>query len=278
MFRGAGNCVYPIVSEFVRETSENHAMAPACLMAYNVTMNADRQKKAAIREEKRSPAKKTALRPYDLICFDVDGTLIRHPSDKIIWEILNLRFTGNDRVNVERFEMYKRGEITYPDWVRLDVGGWIEAGATRGQIVEAVREFELYDGAIDTVRALKARGLHLAVISGTIDIVIETLFPGHPFDDVFTNKIVFDGEGRLTGWEATPYDLHGKAIALRDLATRHRVRLERTAFVGDGENDVSLVGVAGFVVAFNPRCQELERRADLVMKGRNMNELLDVLS
>jgi len=214
---------------------------------------------------------------YDLICFDVDGTLIRHPSDKVIWEILNLRFTGDDSVNQERYRMYLAGEIDYAEWVRLDVGGWIEAGATRDRVVDAVREFEVYEGALETVHALKDRGLHLAVISGTIDVVIDTLFPDHPFDDVFTNKILFDGDGRVCGWEATPYDLHGKPVALRDLAARHGVPLERTAFVGDGENDVPLVGVAGYMVAFNPRSAELERGADYVMKDRNMIELLDVL-
>jgi len=214
---------------------------------------------------------------YDLICFDVDGTLIKHPSDKVIWEILNIRFIGDDSVNQQRYRMYLEGEISYADWVRLDVGGWIEAGATRGQVVDAVREFQVYEGALETVRALKQHGIHLAVISGTIDVVIDTLFPDHPFDDVFTNRILFDGDDRVAGWEATPYDLHGKPVALRDLADRHGVPLERTAFVGDGENDVPVVGVAGYVVAFNPRSPELERRADRVMKGRNMLELLDIL-
>jgi len=216
-------------------------------------------------------------RKYDLVCFDVDGTLIRHPSDKVIWEILNLRFIGDDSVNRERYQMYLDGEIDYAEWVRLDVGGWIEAGATRDRVVDAVREFEVYEGAMETVHALKERGVHTAVISGTINVVIDTLFPDHPFDDVFANKILFDGDGRVSGWEATPYDLHGKPVALRDLAARHGVPLARTAFVGDGENDVPLAGVVGFLVAFNPRSPELERRADCVMNDRNMLDLLDVL-
>lgn len=214
---------------------------------------------------------------YDLVCFDVDGTLIRHPSDKVIWEILNIRFTGDDSVNRKRYQMYLTGEISYADWVRLDVGGWIEAQATRDQVVEAVREFQVYPGAMETVHKLKDRGVYLAVISGTIDVVIDTLFPDHPFDDVFTNKIRFDGDGKVEGWEATPYDLHGKPVALRDLAKRRGVPLGRTAFVGDGENDVPIIGVAGCVVAFNPRSEALERGADRVMRDKNMLELLDLL-
>jgi phosphoserine phosphatase len=213
---------------------------------------------------------------YDLVCFDVDGTLVRHPTDKVIWEILNLRFTGSDEVNQVRYEMYKRGEITYADWVRLDVNGWIQVGATRDAVVEAVKEFECYDGALDTVWELKRRGAYLAVVSGTIDVVIDTLFPEHPFDDVFSNRLVFDDDGVIVGWEATPFDLDGKPRAIEELARRHGVALERCAFVGDGENDVPVIGVAGCVVAFNPRSAALEAGADHVYRGVNMKQILEI--
>jgi phosphoserine phosphatase len=217
------------------------------------------------------------MRRYDLICFDVDGTLIHHPSGKVIWEILNLRFTGTDAVNQERYRWYREGRITYAQWVELDVQGWIDAAATRDQIVESVREFEHYDGVLETVWELRNRGHELAVISGTIDVLVDTLFPDHPFGDVFTNGLEFDDSGRLVGWRATPFDLHGKPNALRDLAKKHAVPLARTAFVGDGENDIPIVGVAGCVVAFNPRSEELARRADHVVSGGDMRDVLQLL-
>lgn len=216
-------------------------------------------------------------RRYDLVCFDVDGTLVRHPTDKVIWEILNLRFTGSDAINQERYRMYRAGEITYEDWVRLDVGGWIEVGAKRDAVIEAVREFECYDGALETVWELKRRGAWLAVVSGTLDVVLDTLFPDHPFDDVFTNKLRFDDDGTLVGWDATPFDLEGKPDAIRELARRHGIGTDRVAFVGDGENDVPVIGVAGLVVAFNPRSEALEAGADHVLKNENMKRLLEIL-
>lgn len=218
-----------------------------------------------------------AVRPYDLICFDVDGTLVRHPSGKVIWEILNRRFTGDDAVNELRHRWYDEGKISYPQWVELDVQGWIDAKATRGDIVEAIREFEHFEGAHRTLYELKRRGARLAVISGTLDVVIDTLFPEHPFDDVYSNRLVFDAGGRLKGWEATPFDLEGKPIALRELSKKHAVSLARAAFVGDGANDIPMVGVAGCVVAFNPRSKELERRANHVVREPNLSLLLDLI-
>ncbi len=216
-------------------------------------------------------------RAYDLICFDVDGTLVRHPSGKVIWEILNRRFTGDDTINVERHRWYNEGRITYPQWVEMDVRGWIDAGATRAEIIDAVHEFERFEGARETLWELKRRGARLAIISGTLDIVIDTLFPEHPFDDVYSNRLEFDSHGVLTGWRATPFDLEGKPIAFRELSKKHSVSMDRSAFVGDGANDVPMVGVAGCVVAFNPRCVELERRATHVIRGPSLAGLLDLI-
>lgn len=216
------------------------------------------------------------MRAFDLICFDVDGTLVEHPDNKVIWEVLNTRILGNDDVNKKRFRMYSDGEISYDEWVELDVGGWMEHGATRSQILEAVGEFNLIEGARETVTELKRRGYRLAVISGTLDIMIDTLFPDHPFEAVFTNKVLFDRNGTLESWEATPFDLHGKPVALRSLVERFDTSLERSAFVGDGDNDVPLLGVAGYFVAFNPRSRELEERSDIVIKRRDLRALLEI--
>lgn len=214
---------------------------------------------------------------FELVCFDVDGTLIQHPRDKVIWEVLNQRFTGTDTINEERFSMYNSGAITYAQWVELDVTGWIHAGASRAEIVETVEEFQPCDGIGETLEEFKRRGARLAIVSGTLDIVIDTLFPDHLFDDVYSNRLIFDKDGTLTGWQATAFDLQGKPDALREISHRHDIALERSLFVGDGDNDVPVIGVAGCVVAFNPRSQELERRADHVIRGNDMRDLLTTL-
>ena len=215
---------------------------------------------------------------FNLICFDVDGTLIKHPSGKTIWEVLNNRYGGSDERNRERYLRFKAGEITYPQWVELDVSGWIERGATRRDIVETTGEFSLTQGAYDTVHELKRRGYKLCVISGTLDVLLDTLFPDHPFDDVYTNRLYFDDDDRLSGWQATPYDNHGKPVALRQLSEKHAIPLERTAYVGDGENDVPLLGTAGYFVAYQPRSPKLEAGADIVIRDDGLHPLLDLFN
>ncbi len=218
----------------------------------------------------------TAHMPIDLICFDVDGTLVRHPTGMVIWEVLNIRFGGSVEQNRERYTMYRDGKISYADWVELDIEDWLHAGASQAAILECVSEFALIDGARDTVIELGKRGYTLGVISGTLDVVLDTLFPDHPFSDVHTNKIFFDKEGKLAAWQATPYDGKGKPAALRAMAEKHGVPLERCAFVGDGENDVPLLGVPGCFVAYQPKSPKLEAGADIVIHEEGLGALLDV--
>jgi phosphoserine phosphatase len=205
-----------------------------------------------------------------LIAFDVDGTLVDHAEGKVIWELLNKRFAGDDTVNHTRYRDYKAGRIDYPTWVALDVESWIAAGATRDEIVEVVRKLAPLHGAADTLHRLRGKGYILAVISGTLDIVLEEFFPDHPFSQVFTNHLHFDHQGLLSGWEATPYDMDGKARALRHLAELYNLPVSRCAFVGDNVNDLGVARIAGFTVAFNPKTPELEALAHAVVRSPSL--------
>ena len=91
---------------------------------------------------------------FDLVAFDVDGTLVEHPEEKTVWEVLNARFLGADDLNRERYAAYKAGRLSYAEWVTLDVGGWRDAGATRGSMLESLGPLRLVDGARESLVAL----------------------------------------------------------------------------------------------------------------------------
>jgi len=213
-------------------------------------------------------------RRFDLVAFDVDGTLVNHPEDKTVWEVLNHRFTGSEHQNLGRYDLYKRGKISYAEWVALDIGSWRDAGATRETITGSFGALTLVDGAKETLDTLKAHGARLAVISGTLDVMLDTLFPDHPFDEVYTNHIAFDAEGLISHWRATPFDMDGKGIALRSIALREDIPLSRCAFVGDHANDLAAARLAGFSIAFNPKDAELEAAASAVVRSRDLRDIL----
>jgi HAD superfamily PSPase-like hydrolase len=219
-------------------------------------------------------ARPDGQRRFDLVCFDVDGTLVVHPENKVVWQILSQRFNGDDRLNQERFRDYVDGRISYSDWVDLDLGDWVAAGATRDQMVEALGELSLIDGARETIEALRATGCRLAVISGTLDLCLDSLFPDHPFDEVYTNRVHFHANGLIAGWAATPFDMEGKAQALREMRDRGGIAPERTAYVGDHLNDLAAIEEAGFSVAFNPKSPAIEEAADVVVRSDDLRAVL----
>jgi phosphoserine phosphatase len=213
-------------------------------------------------------------RRFDLVAFDVDGTLVHHPEDKTVWEVLNHRFTGSDDQNVQRFDLYKRGKLSYAEWVALDIASWRDAGATREAITGSFGELTLVAGARETLRELKSNGARLAVISGTLDLLLDTLFPDHPFDEVYTNRIAFDPDGRISHWHATPFDMDGKGVALRSIALREDIPLARCAFVGDHANDLAAARLAGFSIAFNSKSAELTTAASAIVQSRDLRDIL----
>jgi len=213
-------------------------------------------------------------RLYDLAAFDVDGTLVQSADERTVWEVLNERFTGRADHNVERFGMYRAGKLSYAEWVALDVTGWRDAGARREEIVAAFSSLRLVDGTRETLAALKAAGCRLVVISGTLDLLLNSLLPDAPFDEVYANHLGFDGEGRISHWRATPFDMQGKAHALRAIALRLEIPLARCAYVGDSANDIWVARQAGFTVAFNPKSAEFEDVADVVIRSTDLRAIL----
>jgi ADP-ribose pyrophosphatase len=217
-------------------------------------------------------------RAVDVVAFDVDGTLVTHPHGKVVWQVLMECFGCDTSVSRERFKAYSDRRITYAQWVDLDVGEWLARGATRDAMVAAIaRDLALSPGAREVVTELKARGYHLAVISGTLDIVLDVLFPGHPFDHVFTNRLAFAPDGKLASWTATPYDMDGKEAGLRAVAADAGTTLDRCAFVGDHVNDVSALRLAGLPIAYDPKHESVVAAARVILPAGGLRGLLALL-
>ncbi|MCU0689952.1 MAG: HAD family phosphatase [Polyangiaceae bacterium] len=213
-----------------------------------------------------------------VVAFDVDGTLVEHDAGLVVWQILNRRFVGDHRLHAERFRAFQRGELSYAEWVRLDVEGWRDGGATRSSIVKAIaEELRLVPHARVVVDELVRRGYSVAVVSGTLDVVLDTLFPDHPFARVFTNRIAFDDAGAICGWTATPYDNTGKAEALRMLADETGCTTQDLAFVGDHLNDCDAMALAGCPIAYDPKHERVRSLARHVIPRGCLDRLLWLL-
>jgi phosphoserine phosphatase len=213
-----------------------------------------------------------------IVAFDVDGTLIHHRDHQTVWQLLNTRWLASPELSHDRFAAYRDGRITYAEWVDLDIGDWVVRGVLRDDI-EAVINSELAaaPGAEETVAELHRRGYRVVVVSGTLNLTIELLLADTVFHEVFTNKIWFHPDGRIRGWKATPFDVAGKAVALKSLSRALGLTEANVAFVGDGWNDITALSCAGLGIAFHAKEDEVRNAAQVVLDDGPLTQLLELL-
>jgi len=212
---------------------------------------------------------------FDLIAFDVDGTLV--DDTVFVWETLHDHHRTDRESRDMAFRSYMDGRWSYRQWFEHDIRLLTEAGANHASILDAISGMRLMGGALETLDAIRESGTRLAILSGSLDIVVEKFGLAGYFDDIYLNHIGFDSKGRLSEWAPTPYDVCDKATGLVDLAGRYGIPMERTAFVGDNFNDVAVARVAGFAIAFNCKSDALARTAHVTVPGGDLRRVLPYL-
>ena len=212
---------------------------------------------------------------YPLVCFDLDGTLV---DDTVyIWKTLHESFETDPEARERAYRDYFDGRISYPEWFAHDLELLFAAGATQPRIRSLLDSLRPMAGAVEVMQELRRRGHILAIISGSLDIVVDHLFDTSWFRHVLVNRIFFDEHGRISGGIPTPYDLEGKADGLRHLATLESLTPEQTVFVGDNSNDVWIARAAGLSIAFNCKSDELRQVSNVEVAKQDIHKLLQLI-
>ncbi|MDP3765811.1 MAG: HAD family phosphatase [Nanoarchaeota archaeon] len=211
---------------------------------------------------------------YKLVCFDVDGTLIDNVT--FSWQIFHDYFQTDMHRREDAKNAFFSGKITYLQWAEHDINLWKEKNAKREDFFKAISHLRLMYGAMETLSELKKRGLKLAIISGSLNVILEKFIPNYNefFDDVFLSRIYFDEGGNISKVEATEFDMDAKALALRKIAEREKISLKECVFVGDYLNDLKIIQESGLGIAFNCRHEELRKAADVCVDKKDLQEIL----
>jgi len=185
-------------------------------------------------------------RAMRLIVMDVDSTLIQH-------EVIDLlaERAGCAAEVAKVTEAAMRGELDFTASLRERAA--LLAGLDVVVLDEVRASLRLTPGARTLVRTLKRLGYKCGIVSGGFTAVIQPLADELGIDYVAANTLeVVDG--RLTGRVLDPVvDRDGKTEALRKFAHAAGVPLSQTVAVGDGANDLGMIGAAGLGVAFNAK-------------------------
>jgi phosphoserine phosphatase len=211
---------------------------------------------------------------YKLICFDVDGTLVDNLT--FSWQLFHDYFQTDKHRREDAKNKFLDGTISYSQWANHDLEMWKSAGATKKELLDALGILIPMQGAIETLEELKKNGLKLAVISGSINIVLEKVFPDYQeiFDFVYLSSIKFDSGGNIMGMDVTKFDMDNKAVALKEIADKLSIPIEKCVFVGDYLNDLKAIELAGLGIAFNSSEERLKKAADIVIENKDLREIL----
>ena len=211
---------------------------------------------------------------YKLVCFDVDGTLIDNVT--FSWQIFHDYFQTDKHRREDAKNKFFSGKMTYKQWAEHDIELWRERNAKKEDFFKAIGHLKLMEGAIETLNELKKRSLKLAIISGTINVVLEKFIPNYEefFDDVFLSRIYFNENGNISRIDATEFDMDAKSLALKKIAEREKINLKECVFVGDYLNDKKVMQEVGLAIAFNCRYEELREVADVCIDKKDLREIL----
>ncbi|HEX4290579.1 MAG TPA: phosphoserine phosphatase SerB [Trebonia sp.] len=185
-------------------------------------------------------------RAMRLIVMDVDSTLIQ---DEVIDLLADRAGCAAEVAAVTESAM--RGELDFAASLRERVA--LLKGLDAGVLDEVRSALRLTPGARTLIRTLKRLGYRCGIVSGGFTLVIAPLADELGIDYVAANTLEI-AAGKLTGEVVEPIiDREGKTEALRTFARAAGVPLSQTVAVGDGANDLGMIGAAGLGVAFNAK-------------------------
>ena len=181
-----------------------------------------------------------------LFAFDMDSTLIE---GEVIDELAKLAGVADEVVKVTESAM--RGEMEFQESFRRRVA--LLRGLPETRVRELLDTIPLVQGAEQLIGTLKMLGYKTAILSGGFNFFAQHLQRRLGIDYVFANDLCI-AEGAVTGEVRTPIvDGARKAELLRQIARQENISLDQVVAVGDGANDLPMLGIAGMGIAFRAK-------------------------
>lgn len=212
-------------------------------------------------------------RDYDLVCFDMDGTLTNIRSSwRWVHDCLGVDSEPNYRA-------YLNQEIDIDEFMRRDIALWtgVKPDFSEKDLIRCFQTMPLVGGIQETVAALENCGMHCVIISGGIDIAAEMLTKEFGFEDFVADHVNTNPDGTLTGEGTNKVNLEDKSIWVREYQRRYGVTVERTVSVGNSFTDIPMFKASGMSIAFNPTDPYTEEAATHTVRSDNIADILDYL-
>ena len=204
-----------------------------------------------------------------LVQLDVDSTFIQQEAI----ELLAAKAGVLDQVSAIT-ESAMRGELDFEQSLRTRVG--LLKGLSESAITAVQNEIRLTNGAHDLVNTLHAKGHSVALVSGGFINIIKPLIESLSIKHYKANTLEIVG-GVLTGELVGPIiDRAAKGAALLEFAKACGVEIENTVAIGDGANDLDMMGLAGLSIAFNAK-PIVVQAADFAINEPSLSSVVELI-
>jgi phosphoserine phosphatase len=208
----------------------------------------------------------TSGRRKKLLVADMDSTMIGQECVDELADLVGLR----EHVAAIT-ERAMRGEIAFEGALKERVA--LLAGVTLAQIETLLTRITATAGAPQLVRTMRAHGAYTALVSGGFTQFTEPVGARLGFQETRANVLEIV-DGALTGAVVAPIlGREAKRAALLELRKARGLPQEATLAIGDGANDLDMLGEAGLGVAFHAKPKVAEA-ADARVNHGDLTALL----
>ena len=217
-----------------------------------------------------------SLSHYKLVAFDMDSTLI---NIECVDEIADS--AGRKAEVAAITEAAMRGEITdYKDSLRQRVA-LLKGVSVASMDAVYHQRLKLNPGAAELVRACKAAGLKVLLVSGGFTFFTDRIRDALGIDYTRSNVLGVEN-GLLTGLLVDQHwgdicDGEEKRKTLLETCALLGIAPSQTIAVGDGANDLPMMGIAGLSVAYHAK-PKVREQAMVAINTGGLDRLLELMA
>jgi phosphoserine phosphatase len=208
---------------------------------------------------------------FKLAIFDLDGTLTQERS---IWEYIHKQLGKWYGFAEEYQKKFLAGEISYDRFCELDAEVW--KGINVKVLSKIVQRVPFHPGVDRLIDHLKQKGLKLAMVSSGLSLLSSWVHQRYGFDYSVSNDLLHQ-DGILTGKVKIQVYFDKKAEWVEKILKEFGVKPEEMIAIGDSRGDLELFRMAGFSVAFNSSCRDLDQVASVCVQSQNLVDIIPQL-
>ena len=204
-----------------------------------------------------------------LVVLDADSTLIRNEVIELLADE-----AGRGAEVAAATEAAMRGEVDFATSLRSRVRAL--EGVPTAAFARVKARIEPTPGVRELIDGVHARGGIVGVVSGGFHEILDKIAPELGVDVWRANRLGVSGDALSGEVDGDIVDAAAKAEQLRAWAAEHGVPLRRTVAIGDGANDLQMLGTAGLGLAFNAK-PTVRAHAPVVIGPVDLAQVLPLL-